>query len=431
MRSFWLSTFLLVGLSLSYGQANRLKDYVTISLAPNHADWIYKVGEMVEIEVAVIQHQVTVPNVEVTYEWGTELLPATETKSLTIGAKGRHNLRLKGAASPGFMTCKVSTVVDGKRYSNYVNVGFEPDKIETTTQLPADFEKFWAKSLSDARRVALDPIMTLQPDLCTAHANVYHIRFCNTSSSSYMYGMLSVPKKQGRFAAILRVPGAGVRAYSGDRDVFPAQDIITLEMGIHGIPVNMDGSVYQDLRATALARYNSFNNDDRDLYYYKRVYLGCVKAVDFLTSLPEVDASKLAVYGGSQGGALSIVVAALEPRIKCLAADYPALSEIGGFYYGKVGGWPKIFRDNKESNLEQKIRVSQYYDVVNFARFIKVPGLYIWGYNDQVCCPTSTYAAYNQITAPKTLKAVLDCGHWLYPEHAQMQNQWLIEQLTK
>lgn len=65
-----------------------------------------------------------------------------------------------------------------------------------------------------------------------------------------------------------------------------------------------------------------------DHYYYKRVYMGCVRAVDFIYSLPEFDGKNLAVNGGSQGGALSIITAGLDNRIKYLAAFYPALSDL-------------------------------------------------------------------------------------------------------
>ena len=54
---------------------------------------------------------------------------------------------------------------------------------------------------------------------------------------------------------------------------------------------------------------------------------------------------------------------------------------------------------------------SRYYDVVNFARRVTAPGLYSWGFNDETCPPTSMYAAYNVITAPKRLMLAYDTGH--------------------
>ena len=70
--------------------------------------------------------------------------------------------------------------------------------------------------------------------------------------------------------------------------------------------------------AGPLAGYWNYNLDDKDRYYYKRVYLGCVSANDFITSLPQYDGTNLGVTGGSQGGALSIITAALDTRVKYL-----------------------------------------------------------------------------------------------------------------
>jgi cephalosporin-C deacetylase-like acetyl esterase len=137
-------------------------------------------------------------------------------------------------------------------------------------------------------------------------------------------------------------------------------------------------------------------------------YLGCVRAFDFIFSLPQFDGEKLAVTGGSQGRGLSIVTAALDSRVKWLVPIYPALCDLTGYLYGGAGGWPHIFDKTNYTFIakKDKIETSKYYDVVNFARQVKVPGFYFWGFNDIVCLPTSMYAAYNVITAPKQLLLV-------------------------
>ena len=117
--------------------------------------------------------------------------------------------------------------------------------------------------------------------------------------------------------------------------------IITFEIGIHGIPVTMPTTVYYNLAFGALNEYYFNNLEDRDRYYYKRVYVGCVRAVDFLLTLPQADTSRLAVYGGSQGGALSIVTAALHDKIRYLVALYPALSDLTGYFHHRAGGWAR------------------------------------------------------------------------------------------
>ena len=250
------------------------------------------------------------------------------------------------------------------------------------------------------------------------------------SLNSRLYGILCVPKKEGKYPALLTVPGAGVRPYGGDI-AMAEKGMITFEIGIHGVPVNMEPGVYLNLGAGALSGYQNFNLDDRDRFYYKRVYLGCVRANDFICSLPQFDGRNLAVTGGSQGGALTIITAALDSRVKYLAAFYPALCDLTGYLHGRAGGWPHYFAKNNLdfNNKKDKIETCGYYDVVNFARQVMVPGIYSWGYNDDVCPPTSTYAAYNVITAPKSLYLAQETGHWTFPEQHDKVDEWLLEKL--
>ena len=63
--------------------------------------------------------------------------------------------------------------------------------------------------------------------------------------------------------------------------------------------------------------------------------------------------------------------------------------------------------------------------MVNFARRVKVPGLYSWGYNDETCPPTSMYSAYNVIPGPKKLLLTLETGHNNIPEQVAEVDSWL------
>ena len=178
--------------------------------------------------------------------------------------------------------------------------------------------------------------------------------------------------------------------------------------------------------------YTAFNLDDRERYYYRRVYLGCLRANDFLVSHPKWDGKNLVVTGGSQGGALTITTAGLDPRVTALAPYYPALSDMAGYLKGRAGGWPHLFREEKDGHrTPAKIRTAAYYDVVNFARRVKAPGLYSWGWNDEVCPPTSTHAAYNVVTAPKELLLAVETGHNTVPEETEKVDRWIDAQVGR
>ena len=122
----------------------------------------------------------------------------------------------------------------------------------------------------------MDARMTLMPERCTENVNVYHVNLQNYRLNTRLYGILCVPKKEGKYPAILQVPGAGARPYNGDI-ANAEKGFITFQIGIHGVPVNMDTWVYNNMMAGPLAGYWNYNLDDKDRYYYKRVYLGCVQ----------------------------------------------------------------------------------------------------------------------------------------------------------
>jgi cephalosporin-C deacetylase len=425
-----LSFFLLFFLSSFLLFAQPIEKLVKIVVTPDHANWVYKPGEAARFQVTVMKNSEPVQNVKIKYEVGPEMMTPVKRDSVVL-KDGRFQVEGGSMKEAGFLRCKVSALVDGIQYENLATAAYSPEQIKPTTELPSDFVQFWEKAKTDAAKVPMDVKLTLLPDRCTENVNVYQANIQNYKVGMRLYGILCVPKKAGKYPALLKVPGAGVRAYGGD--VAMAENgVITFEIGIHGIPVTMDAGIYTDLGKTTLDGYPFFNLDDRDRYYYKRVYLGCVRAIDFLYSLPEFDGSTLAVTGGSQGGALSIVTAGLDSRVKFLAAFYPALCDMTGYLNGRAGGWPHMFNEaNKAFNVKKdKIETSKYYDVVNFARMVKAPGFYSWGYNDVTCPPTSMFSAYNLIQAPKSLNIFEETGHWNYPEQIELSKKWLLEKLV-
>ena len=418
-----LATLLLI---TSISMAQPARERVQVIVTPDKSDWTYQPGEQPGFTVTVLKDQVPMADADIKYEYGPELMKP-ETSGTRNASKGTFDMKVKAGDAPGFFRFTASIQEGGKRYADYATVGFSPEKIEPTTDLPADFRAFWDNAMADLAKIPVAPVMTLMPERCTAEVDVYHVRLDNIQGK--VYGVLCKPKNPGKYPAVLHVPGAGIRPYEGDVSN-AAKGIITFQIGIHGVPVNLPAAFYEDLRNGPLRDYWAINLDDRDNYYYKRVYLGCVRAVDFITSLDDYDGSNLAVHGGSQGGALSIITAGLDKRIKYLSSFYPALSDLTGYLHGRAGGWPHMFR-NTFTNKPEKVNTSKYYDVVNFARFVEAPGWYSWGFNDNVCPPTSMYAAWNVITAPKELHLCRDSQHWTYPEQRDAAWKWLYEKLGR
>ncbi len=409
---------------------------VKVSVAPDRPDWTYAVGERARFVVQATADNHPLTGAKVTFRVGPEMLPAEE-RTGTLDAGG---LTIDGGTmnAPGFIRCIATVEVDGRSYRASATAGFSPEKIQPTQTDPADFDAFWKAGLDELAKIPLEPRRTLIPEASTGTIDVYHVSFRTFPAGgrvpARVYGILCMPKAPGKYPAVLQVPGAGVRPYAGLREL-AERGVITLQIGIHGIPVNLPQELYDQLGAGALNGYPTFNLDNRDTYYYRRVYLGCVRANDYLVSLPEFDGRNLVVTGGSQGGQLSIVTAALDPRVKALAGYYPAYSDVTGYLHGRAGGWPHMMRPDARTGAAsshatpEKIAVTGYYDAVNFARRLKVPVHLAWGYNDEVCPPTSMYAAYNVITSPKTLTLALETGHNTVPEETAVIDAWIRRQL--
>ena len=400
------------------------KQYITVYAEPDHADWVYARGEAATLTLFAVKENVRMPLTEIIYSYGPEKRQAEKTGKVTTGKDGFATLRVPGRKEPGFTTVNVSVMFEGKRYSGMTNLACEPYAIAPTTSLPDDFEAYWEKSKEDAARVPMLVRERYAPEESDDRVDVYYVRIQSYKQGNYVYGVLSVPKTEGPKPAILRLPGAAVRKFSGI-DPLAYEGFVVLNMGVHGIPVDQDAEMYRQLENGAMSGYVLKGIENRDTYYYKRTYMGCVRSIDYLCSRSDVDASRIACYGGSQGGMLSIVTAALDKRISALFAYFPAFCDVTGYYYGRSGGWPHLFLDKSDPLIEQKVEVSKYYDVVNFARFLTQPGFYAWGFNDIVCCPSSTFSAYNVITAPKTLRTAKDTGHWLYPWQTAEALEWL------
>lgn len=426
-----LVIYLLLPSTVLFAQRTNIKDYVRIEIVPNHDDWTYRTGQQASFTFRVVRGNVSLKNVPLTYEIGAEKMKPTQTGSSNM-EKGIIKIEAGTMKVPGFLTCTCKTEVDGIAYSNYVNIGFSPEQLKPTTTLPADFTEFWERAKAETSRIPMEPLITLLPEQCTPSTYVYHVRLQHYKKGSYFYGILCVPKKPGKYPAVLRVPGAGVKKQPAEL-ILAEQGMITFAVGIHGIPQTLPEQAYNDLSVGVLNNYAFYHLDDKENYYYRRVYTGCVRALDFLCNLPEYDGENLGVIGGSQGGALAIVTAGLDTRVKALVAFYPALCDVTGYLHGRAGGWPAMFapQNQRLNNKPEKVETSQYYDVVNFARFVQAPGYYSWGYNDQVCPPTSTFSAYNVITAPKQLYIAHDAAHWRTKEQDIVTNGWFIKLLNK
>ena len=408
-------------------QAQIRGNNIVVTVEPDHQDWKYNVGETAKFVVEVRRSGTLIEGVSIDYSAGPEMYQ-NEKKSLTLKD---GSLKLQGKmSSPGFYRVDVTAHVDGKDYKGACAAAFSPEQLQPSTIMPGDFEAFWQQAIADARKTDLDPTKRLLPERCTKDVNVYEVSFNNARWGSRTYGILSVPVKEGKYPALLRVPGAGVRPYGGD--IYTAsQGAVTLEIGIHGIPVTMEQKIYTNLNEGALNGYWEFGMDNRDKSYYKHVIVGCIRALDYIEQYTPWNGKECGVTGSSQGGFLSLVTAGLDKRITCYAPVHAALCDHTASLKGVACGWPHYFYWNKGKGMEKQIECSRYYDGVNFARLIngQQKGWFSFGYCDDVVPPTTAWATYNIVKGPKEISPYQMTWHFWYQEQWDEWEQWLLTQL--
>jgi cephalosporin-C deacetylase len=149
-------------------------------------------------------------------------------------------------------------------------------------------------------------------------------------------------------------------------------------------------------------------------YYYRRVFTDAVRAIEAARSNSEVDASQIAVTGGSQGGGITIAAAGLVPDVVAAMPDVPFLchyrraTELEDLYpYKEIGDYCHVHRDK----VDIVFNTLSYFDGVNFAPRAKAKTLFSVGLMDKVCPPSTVYAAYNHWAGEKDIKVYPYNGH--------------------
>ncbi|WP_373846975.1 acetylxylan esterase [Bacteroides heparinolyticus] len=435
MKRNLLSVLCVVLLSLTaFAENYPYRSDVLWVTVPNHADWLYKTGEEATVEVHFYKYGIPQNGVTVNYELGGDMMPS-EIKGTIVLKNGKAVIPMGTMSEPGFRDCRMTATVDGKIYKHHIKVGFSPEKIRPYTQIPADFGDFWNKNKAELAKLPLIYTKELVKEYCTDQMDCYLVKLQVNERGQAIYGYLFYPKhaKEASCPVVLCPPGAGIKTIKEPlrHKYYAEHGCIRFEIEIHGLNPKMPTEDFKDISNAFNGKENGYLNnglDNRDNYYMKRVYMACIRSIDLLVSLPEWDGRNVVVKGGSQGGALALVAAGLDPRVTACIANHPALSDMAGYMAGRAGGYPHFFRV-AGMDTPDKLNTMAYYDVVNFARSIKVPTRMTWGYNDDVCPPTTSYAVYNVLQCPKEALITPINEHWTSEDTEYGHLTWMLNHL--
>lgn len=397
------------------------RSYVEYLVTADRPDRNYVAGTAASLTVEAYKGGVPLDGVPVYFRAGDDMLLSGDYDSVAF-RHGRAVIPLGTRSEPGFRACDLRFTVCGKTYRELVKVAFSPDSIRPYTVMPDDFDSFWQKTLKEAAGTGLAPEITLLPSRSTDSVEVSLVKLNVGPGGRHVYGYLTRPRDGRPHPVLFCPPGAGASRIE-PTTYYSERGFIYLNINIHnGCNPELDDEAYARAKKQTEG-YNRRGIGSRETFYYREVYAACSRCVDFLCTLPDWDGRNVGVTGGSQGGALSVVTAALNPKVTFCSPFYPALCDLTGFLHGRAGGWPRYY--DKCTEAPGADFTMQYYDVVNFARRLRCPVFYSFGYNDDTCSPTSVYAAYNEITAPKTLDITPTSGHWRFAETNEESVAWM------
>lgn len=287
------------------------------------------------------------------------------------------------------------------------------------------FREFWSETLAAAAKVPLTP--ELSPvDYPVDGLRVYHATYAGWDAAR-ISGWYLVPEAAGAHPTLVVYHG-----YSGSKGAIydllglAGQGYAVLAVDVRG--QNGDTPDPTDYPSGHFMGWMSQGVLDPARYYYRGVFVDCVRALDFVTSQPEVDSDRIGVTGISQGGGLTLAVAGLDRRPKVAIADVPFLchyrravditeqrpyAEIIEFCRSHPGAEERVFR------------TLSFFDAMNLAPDIACPTLVSVGLLDQTCPPSTVFAAYNHLgSATPTGEATKGIEIYPYGIHAVHADQW-------
>lgn len=282
-------------------------------------------------------------------------------------------------------------------------------------EVPTDFDQFWDENLQ--KLPASFQADLIPKDFGFKGVNAYELVFAGTNHGT-VYSRCLFPKDPaGPVPVVFYFHGyMGQSPDWSELLKYPASGFGIVAMDVRG-----QSGYSQDHASfngnTVLGHIIRGAEDGPEHLFYKHIYLDVYSLVEIVAGFDFVDEGRLYSYGGSQGGALSLVAAALNPKIKFNVAIYPFLSDFKYVVDSHNESEPYMeliryfkFHDPFHKKEEQILRTLDYIDIKNMAHRVQCPVRMITGMMDDVCMPATQFAIYNRL-------GTADKQHFLLPEY--------------
>lgn len=282
--------------------------------------------------------------------------------------------------------------------------------------VPADFDTFWDDALSEMQ--SADPCIELVlADFQVSGVTCYDLWFTGVRSAR-IHAKVLLPAGRLHCPAVVKFHG-----YTGNSEEWTKNlPFVAAGFCVAALDCRGQGGLSQDIGGV---KGNTFRGhiirgleDGPDRLLFRDIFLDTARLADIVMGFPEVDATRVSTFGGSQGGGLALACAALVPGIFRAGVMYPFLCDYRRIWemdldvaaYEELRAWFRMF-DPRHLREEEFFHTLGYVDVANLAPRIRAEVLLGCGLMDTICPPSTQFAAYNRITAPKQVMFYPDFGH--------------------
>ncbi len=381
-----------------------------VDVPPVHDLW-WNAPEVPALNIAVADTLGNANRSQLTFRLTTDrdkahdLLRFSQSLNLAAGASDTVRVQLP-MTEPGFYTCFIE---DDGNVVKQINIGYEPENIVSLPDSKPDFDAFWDEALAELAAVPGEYKMTYSPEKSGKKRKCYMVEMKSWGGET-IKGYVMIPVTKGKHPAQIYYNGYGSKPHwwlgADDRP-----DWVEFVTSSRGQFLSEPDNTYGD--------WIRYNLDKPREYYYKGAFLDCIRAIDFVEQLDAVDTRNIFAEGGSQGGAYTLVSAALDHRLRAIAPYIPFLSDYRDYF--KIVNWPAdpVLEQARQLNMseEQMYDNLTYFDIKNFARRITCPVLMGIGLQDPTCPPHTNMSSYNLLNVPKQLIIYPLNGHTVtYPD---------------
>ena len=293
-----------------------------------------------------------------------------------------------------------------------------------TNPRPDDFDEYWDRALKELDNTDMKLSIT-ESDFKMPNVECFDVYFTGVKGGR-IYAKLLKPKHiSGRAPAAIKFHG-----YSGQSgDWTSSLNLVAVGFVVAALDTRGQGGKSDDLNPVRGHTLNGqivrgLGDPNPDNMTFRQCFLDTAALAKIVMQLDYVDENRVAAIGSSQGGGLTLACAALEPRICKVVPTHPFLSDYKRVWdmdlavdaYAEIKNYFRWFDPLHEHENEIFTRLG-YIDVQHLAPRIKGEVFLTTGLSDNICPPSTVFAAYNHITSKKSMRIYPDFGHEAMPGH--------------